>query len=80
MDIMCSCGQCGAHQRQDFAALDTGLQVANYAMSKAGPLILDREYARRSEKDGIISIVANPAERTNHISLPSHRMLPQSSL
>ncbi|KAI5920288.1 NAD(P)-binding protein [Camillea tinctor] len=46
----------------DFDALDTGIQsrMPNYAASKAGVWMLSREFAKRHEQDGILSVTLNP--------------------
>ncbi|XXH01728.1 hypothetical protein Hte_008089 [Hypoxylon texense] len=50
----------------DFSSLDSGIenQITNYAASKAGVWILAREFARRHEKDGLISLPLNPGNVT----------------
>ncbi|KAH9903538.1 hypothetical protein F4778DRAFT_88545 [Xylariomycetidae sp. FL2044] len=52
----------------DWSKLDTGHEnrVANYAVTKAASWILGREFGRRHEKDGILSLALNPGNvRTN---------------
>lgn len=46
----------------DISALDTGIKdrIINYSASKAGAWILSREFARRHQQDGIISLPVNP--------------------
>ncbi|CAG8908446.1 unnamed protein product [Penicillium egyptiacum] len=45
----------------DFDLLESGTKLtANYGTSKAGTWILNREFARRYAKDGIVSVCLNP--------------------
>ncbi|KAH9883924.1 hypothetical protein F4778DRAFT_774872 [Xylariomycetidae sp. FL2044] len=46
----------------NFDLLDRGIEdrIKNYAVSKAGCWLLGREFARRHERDGIVSIILNP--------------------
>ncbi|KAI1307123.1 NAD(P)-binding protein [Xylaria venustula] len=46
----------------DLASIDSGIQdrIPNYAASKAGAWMLSREFARRYESDGILSVTLNP--------------------